>query len=195
MRHGWSNKSSHQPIGKAPRGKKSRQQGGTQKPQQGEQKPPKKAGWKRLHTGGKCPIVNRPPVKAERIITHPSRKVGKKIRSLCSKDPLLKVQLTLSCDGIRIFHTTVHEQDEMLHNTDGLSGLQQSTSQPVTHTPAALRILVFVIKVAITMQVIGPGGRVNDKIEIGRISLLLQACVGQFNCPLSMSQAYPVAWV
>ena len=58
----------------------------------------------------------------------------------------------------------------MLHKTDGLSGLQQSTSQPVTHTPAALRILVFVIKVAIAMQVIGPGGHVNDKIEIGRIS-------------------------
>ena len=101
---------------------------------------------------------------------------------------IIKVQLNLSCDGIRIFHTTVHEQDEMLHKTDGLSGLQQSTSQPVTHTPAALRILVFVIKAAVTMQVIGPGGHVNDKIEIGRISLLLQACVG--NCPLSMSQAW-----
>ena len=82
---------------------------------------------------------------------------------------IIKVQLNLNCDGIRIFHTTVHEQDEMLHKTDGLSGLQQSTSQPVTHTPAALRILVCVIKVAVTMQVIGPGGHVNDKIEIGRI--------------------------
>ena len=34
----------------------------------------------------------------------------------------------------------------------------------------ALRILVFVIKVAVTMQVIGARGHVNDKIEIGWIS-------------------------
>ena len=46
------------------------------------------------------------------------------------------------------------------------------------HTPAALRILVFVIKVTVTAQVIGPRGHVNAKVEISQIFLLFEACVG-----------------